>query len=268
MKKKEMKFTNPPLNESVFGIWFDHVQGFRAPHYGLFWSKIREQFQSCSDTAPLAPPPGQMVKMEFTDIPPLPRVWFSNDETNSLLQIQPDRFLYNWRRLAGEKDYIGYPSCKDNFLKNLLIFEEFLKEEGLSESLSVRQCELTYINQAEQAPLWSSADQVGKIFPILNSTNWPENTGLPFPENFNCQFRTTLPNDYGHISAKLVTAQRQEDHQKIFQLVLTVSGPSPEASISNISDWYDAAHEHILNAFSGLTSEEARLQHWGQKDTK
>lgn len=266
MKDQGMEFTKSPLNESVFGVCFDQIQGFRSTHYGLFWRKIRKQFQVYSDTAPLAPPPGQLIKIGFTDIPPLPRVCFSNNETNNLLQIQPDRFVYNWRRLAGEKDYIGYPSCKEEFFKNLLIFEEFLKKESLIESLAVRQCELTYINQAEQGSLWSRTDQVGRIFPILNSISQFQNAGFSFPEDFNCQFRTALPDDFGHLSAKFVTAQRQKDHQKVLQLILTVSVPLSEATISDISDLYDKAHKYILNAFSGLTSKDVRSQHWGQQN--
>ena len=77
----------------------------------------------------------------------LPRIWFVSKEQNMLIQIQDDRFLFNWRRMQvqNKEAYPRYSKIIEAFKTNLRIFQRFLEEEKL-ESVKPKKCELTYVN--------------------------------------------------------------------------------------------------------------------------
>jgi hypothetical protein len=43
-----------------------------------------------------------------------------------MIQVQPDRFLKNWRREGQGEQYSRYEACKSAFERDFTIFEDFL----------------------------------------------------------------------------------------------------------------------------------------------
>lgn len=96
-------YDNPPLTEVVCGILFQNLESFLTPHVGLLWEKFKLDYPYCQEVAPLAPAIEQFgesldVEFDLIDIPPLPRVWFLNENGSEIIQIQRDRFLHNWKK--------------------------------------------------------------------------------------------------------------------------------------------------------------------------
>jgi len=64
---------------------------------------------------------------------------------NGLIQLQNNRFFYNWRKMHADEPYPRYGSVVKKFKANLELFQRFLEEEKLG-PFSPTECELTYIN--------------------------------------------------------------------------------------------------------------------------
>ncbi len=113
-KGKFPEYDNPPVTEVVIGVQFKALQAFTAVHPGIYWQKVRNSYPKVNIQPPLSPVlelfGDEKPKMEaqLSPIPPLPRCWFLDDSQNRLVQIQPDRFLHNWKKVTGQEEYPRY----------------------------------------------------------------------------------------------------------------------------------------------------------------
>ena len=55
------------------------------------------------------------MDFEVTNMPPLRRSWLVNQEGTNLLQVQEDRFLFNWKRTEAQPDYPSYENVISAF---------------------------------------------------------------------------------------------------------------------------------------------------------
>ena len=63
--------------------------------------------------------PPQPPRLEFmTEAPPV-RFWFLTDDTSRLVQVQPDRFTANWRKVEPETPYPRYRQLREQFAELL-----------------------------------------------------------------------------------------------------------------------------------------------------
>ena len=138
-------YRQAPVIEVVYGVAFAPLTLMKAPHTGLFWSAIRDSFPKVQHAAPVGPMP-----REF-DIgnPPLPRIWFVSEDDNYLVQVQNNRFLFNWRVVRPSDVYPRFEVVQDGFKRNFALFEEFVKSASLGE-LELTNYELTYVNHIER----------------------------------------------------------------------------------------------------------------------
>src|SRR5438874_10786963 len=103
-------FENPPVIETVLGVQFAPLSRFTVPYFGLYWQKIKHEYDHFEVYPPLAslieefgtavpsrPPPRQpQVSIELTNEPGI-RCWFLDKSENNLIQVQQDRFVHNWK---------------------------------------------------------------------------------------------------------------------------------------------------------------------------
>src|SRR5688572_27284950 len=98
-------YKNPPVVEVVLSVQFDPLNRLNVAHIGLLWSKFKDRLPLTTERQPIAPifetfglPTALQIETTFTQRVPIPRVWFFNQETTDLIQIQQDRLLRNWRK--------------------------------------------------------------------------------------------------------------------------------------------------------------------------
>ena len=83
----------PPVIEVVCGISFKKIEKLKAPHFGLFWQKLRSDYPKCQHAAPLGFPSKPLdfdVDPEFPF--PFPRIWFINEKEDGLIQLQNNMY--------------------------------------------------------------------------------------------------------------------------------------------------------------------------------
>ncbi len=147
-------FERPPLTEVVLGVQFEPLPGFGSIHAGLFWERICERFPQVRERPPLPAviersggrsSRALKVQWQVVDEPLPTRYWFLNDKGDQLIQLQPDRFLYNWRKRNGQDADPRYESIRSSFESELGRFRSFLAEEQIPQPVP-NQCEVTYVN--------------------------------------------------------------------------------------------------------------------------
>ena len=255
------RFENPPVIETVLGVAFDRIPGWDIRHFGLFWDKVRTDFPGFEVRPPIEqpqeafPPRPVRLGLKLSNQPPDVRCWFVSDDS-SLIQIQRDRFLYNWRKGEAEKPYPHYEdSIRPAFQSQWEHFNGFLKSElGVSE-LTVSQCEVSYVNHIKVGEGWK---EFRDIFPVCSGKL---TTGfLPKPEQLSLNVAYALPDESGRL--RLVAQPAfQEDGTEIVQFNLTCRGQPKHQGINAVMSWMDLGREWIVKGFVDFTSE-AMHKHW------
>jgi uncharacterized protein (TIGR04255 family) len=252
--------------EVVCGVLFNDLNTLRVPHIGLFWSQLREAFPATEERPLLdaviesvvAGPAS--VQLELLNSPPLPRVWFIASDGESLIQIQRDRFLYNWKRTSFDDPYPSYDFIIANFEDWLGRFRSFLEDEKLG-SLEFRQYELTYVNHITAdnglAAIGESAILTDHVRSNIGTRFLPE------PENFNWRTVYTLPSNQGRLHVWAQTVLRP-DSQRILRLDMTARGIPEDRSDTARKDWFSVAHDWITNGFADVTNATAQKDIWGR----
>jgi uncharacterized protein (TIGR04255 family) len=145
------KFANPPLVERAVTVAFEPLD-LTIGDYGLFWASLKEEFPQSEAAGPIPlqleqydgfrPPQPQI---QLVDEGTLPRALFRNSSRGELIQIQPDRFSFNWIKAGEEDRYPHSEAVLRRFFDLLGTFVDFADRRGLAQINPV-QCEITNVN--------------------------------------------------------------------------------------------------------------------------
>ena len=100
------EYGNPPVDEVALGVLFVPLPDFKVPHFGVYWDHIRDRYPKCENQPALTPqiestaPFANVMAFMSMDLSML-RCWFIDNSGNQLIQVQPDRFIRNWRQVEG-----------------------------------------------------------------------------------------------------------------------------------------------------------------------
>lgn len=247
------KFKTPPINELVIGMYFSPpLARLHSEHIGLFWSKVYKQFPK-SQNAPLIGTT-DILGMGIDDIFPLPRFWFISEDESTLIQIQRNAFLFNWRKREGS--YPHYENVKEEFDRNYREFEKFLKTSVGIEDIYIDRCELSYINNIPESDLYQGVQDIKKIIP---SISFPE-TGLegPWGVNIKTSYKTT-ENMVLTITVqnRISKDEEKKEHQNL-HYELRASEKLSEPTKNEADRFFEKAHEVIGECFLKMVSKEAK----------
>jgi uncharacterized protein (TIGR04255 family) len=156
---------------------------------------------------------------------PLPRSWFRSADGHGLIQLQRDRFVYNWKRETPEDGpYPSYDVVVVEFERRWAQFGEFVAREKLGE-LVPRQFELIYVNiiPRDDAPL-------GDPILIDHARSRSGSRFLPEPENFNWQTSYPLPEQNGRLHMTTNTVREKTTGKPCIRLDMTARGVNDEAT--------------------------------------
>jgi uncharacterized protein (TIGR04255 family) len=256
-------FRNPPLVEVVCGFQFRPLPLFQATHYGLFWQTVRKDFPSSRTVLPLggspqllSVSPDQPTSISVDLEPDFPRVWLVSADDSSLIQLQKDRFLLNWRRGEQVAKYPRYPTVIRRFKKLFGKFSEFVKQNRLGE-LSVLDMELSYINHIPQGSGWTHAGDLSKLFPDFS---WRAGDRyLSRPTSVNFRSLHLMPG--GRLQIAIMTA-KEKSGTEVVRFGLTARGVPTEIGEEDLWQWFDEANTWIVDAFIDLTSSDIQNEVW------
>ena len=253
--RKPVKFDKPPVIEVVCCMTFALSSPLKAAHIGTFWDSIRSEFPNTEDAAPLAAiqevqsDASVDVQLQFLQLPPLRRTWFLSEDGRHLVQLQDDRFIYNWKRIDANDPYPSYDEVVAGFKAQWDRFSDFVRAQQLGD-LTVNQLELTYVNHIPVASLGDV--QTYNVFTDHQLAGSPDRF-LPAPKAFKWATSYDLPNGEGRLHTLSQLAKITATAESVVRMDLTARGMPSNASQDGCIAWFDMAHEWITHGFADLT---------------
>jgi uncharacterized protein (TIGR04255 family) len=247
-------YKNPPVAETVFSVQFEGLPA-QSVRLSQYWPKVRNRFPNIG----VAPPLPTVFEPQYLT-PSFQPLSVSFDQDNRvilegddhLLQIQSNRFLFNWRRSSPSTSYPGFevnfPRFKDEFDG----FRSFAKSDGIGEIQGFNQFELTYVNifDIQQKP-------DGFDFSGIFRDHYLSDSGdryLPAPELLNWSSSYKMQGDFGrlHVSSNAVFSVVGNNPKIQMRVELTARGPTAANPIVGFDEWFNEAHSHVVKGFEDL----------------
>ena len=267
-KRTLPEFNSPPVFETVLAVQFNPIQGLSIGHHGLFWSTIRSDFPKYISKSTLDPAtekfgaevkPTPKFRLQVMDTPDI-RSWFTNEPETRLVQVQQDRFIFNWKKVKGTEEYPRYDTLKPEFQKVWKKFNEFLIGEGFAVP-EINQCEVTYVNHIEIGTGWKSYGDTHKVISILSGKLG--GAFLNEPESINLKTSYLMPDKKGRLHISVQPAIRKYDTKEIIQVSLTARGEPNSSNTKDILSCFDLGREWIVRGFTDFTTKEMHKT-WGR----
>jgi len=254
--RSHVEFTKPPVVEVACGVLFFSPQPLLSAHVGAFWDRVRSEFPRVEDAPPLPSVVEQLgvgtgQALEFSSVPPLRRSWMLSEDGRNLIQLQQDRFLFNWKRTADGDSYPHYSAVVEQFERHLDSFLTFFREVASAE-VSFRQFELVYVNHISKANGLDITGLDSLLVDHIRDRN--AERFLPEPEGLSWSTAYALPDGRGRLHVAAQTAINLPTNEKLVRLDLTARGISLDASAEGRRQWFDMAHEWITRGFADVTS--------------
>lgn len=247
---------------------FTPVSGFSFGDVGLYWGSVRQSFTSCvaQEALPHAiesRDQEQSVTIQLTPNATIPRAVFRHENGAELIQLQDDRFSFNWMLTEGE-EYPRHDETIRRFWGLFDGFNEYLRERGLQEPTLI-QCELTNVNIIPLSDFDSS----------LSSALAGLNTTLPTTGDDEClqleavklaMHRLILDpagGFRGRVHSELQPVRNLQSNQEAIRLDITARGEPRNRSRAGAVEFFEMARSAINATFLGFASEDARKV-WGE----
>ena len=259
------EFQNPPINEVVCGVQFEGLEKWQTVHFGNFWQRAQQEYPNFSDQQPLVilpdpmkPPTGGGIAVQGDIVPPLRRVWLLDQTGRYLMQVDPPRFLHNWRKVEDTDPYPRFPAAYSRFTDSLELFRSFARDFSLGET-RLNQYELSYINHIFTDEVGGFPQAIDKFVAFYT---W-QSTFLADPTAAEARLRIPMPRNRGILSVSVKHGVRSSDQKEALILELTARGLADPAG-SDMTEWFELAHETIVRGFAEITTAEAHKM-WGRK---
>jgi len=273
-----VNFEKPPITEVALSVQFEPIEGLHSTMLGLMWGEVFrdnfpkvQQHAAISNTIELKGIRRSFQNNQFK-IPLLEnvpsRTWLINEDETELIQIQQDRFIFNWRKIEGDEKYPRYPLLKKNFQENLSLFLNFIKDNKLGDFIP-NQCDVTYINHIHNGDVWKSHDELNKVVSI-----WSDEYSEQFPleaEDYQFLNKYIINDDsgefLGRLHINLQPAFTKNDDRPLFSMTLTARGRPDGEGLDGVLKFFDVGRDYIVKGFTAITTP-AMHKIWGRKHAK
>jgi len=188
--------------------------------------------------------------------------WFFTQDETQLIQVQRNRFTFNWKRGLIDAPYPHYENIHPIIGQEWNHFRDFVSSNELG-NLDVQQCDISYINHIEKGNGWEDYGQLEHVLTVWSGAN--RGRTLPAPENVNIGIRYRMPDGMGRLHVLAEPAIRISDYKEVLQLNLTARGKPLSSDPARIFEWFDSAQSFVAESFVDLTTDHMHSI-WGMRD--
>ncbi len=258
-------FEEPPIIEVVCSVEFEPIEKFQSAHFGDYWARIRADFPDTQDVAPvdrMSDSQEDTITLHFKTSPPLPRVWFVGKSKHELIQLQDNRFMYNWRKLdMDDGKYPRFNVVFETFKKRWDDFVSFAEERF--GGINIKQLELSYINEIYESDTSKNVSDLPDIL-YASPMSSKKDGFLPKLDAFNWKSAYLLPDKCGHLTVQIMNALPKAQKPLILRMDIVARG-LPNSNMTNpFNDWFNLAHDWVVNGFLDITCKDAHNNRWGR----
>ncbi len=262
-----VKYSNPPVVETVLSVQFKPLANFGAGQLGAYWKRLGSEWPHVTDAPAVEPvfeqfesakawePSSFGLKLsQKIDI----RLQIRNQVRNRMIQIQNGRFFYNWLG-APDTAYPSYDTVRPEFDEHWDKFREFVISECEENSVQPNQWELLYVNHMPYDTVWKELSEMPQVLTFLRQ---PELADMQLvPDGIGGEWRFIIGSKKGRLYVRLGTKMDRENNAPCVVMTLTARGPIAKES-SSLHEGLELGHNTIVDAFSRITSDEAHI-FWG-----
>ena len=266
---ESLLFARPPIDEVVLSVLIRPLNRLLAPHLGEIWKEFkRDGFGSIMEHPPVLPVVEmfsnsiQEPQLQISNRPDLARIWFIHEDDNQIIQVQRDRFTFNWRKTESNQQYPGFTDILKSFETFYKRFCKILTELEVG-TVTPSQYELTYIDQLFQGAGWNTLDGIGKIFNLFVDSQqldsfWSDAESLILRTSFPAQ------DLHGRLHITISNRLKMPERRPTLQTEFTLRGSSADAEHA-MMPWFDSAHGDIRKKFVSIFTDDIQTQVWGRK---
>lgn len=266
--QRRLDFARPPVEEVVLSVLFNPLDRLLAPHLGEIWQEFkRDGFVHIVEHPPVVPAvempvPVQDAQLRFSNVPDLARIWFIHETDTEIIQVQRDRFTFNWRKTEQHPVYPGFTAICEKFEDFYSRFGQIVKNMQIGE-VAPLQYELTYINQLRHGDGWDTPDDIGKISTLFIHSPQTKSfwSGME-AVNFHASF--PVADLHGRLHLAMGNRLKLPEELQTLQTDFTVRG-FPENAEDTMLTWFKSARDHILEKFIGMFTEDIQIEVWESK---
>ncbi len=268
MKLSRPNFKHPPLVEQAISVGFEPINGFRIVDYGLFWQEISSDFPEVATEAPLEPVHERFggakpkdASLQFHRALPLPRAMFRNPANGELIQIQKDRFGFNWAKVE-DQPYPRSEPLMARFCHLLEQFGAYVERQDLG-ALRLQQCELTNLNVLPVSDFGRSYADLSKALQID-----PIDFEIPFLQAEAVERSRQLRilgedgEPIGRLHMAVVPVVSNIDNSEAYRFELTARSAPNIRSVQECLKFFEIARDAINSAFMASVTDTMK-EKWG-----
>lgn len=268
-EQSPVTFRDPPVIEVALSIQFEGAVTHAAQTLGEFWPRIRDEFPGLQEQPALPPQReefgvvGGGPQLEVMMQAPPPRYWFVSSDDTRLLQVQPDRLIYNWRKREEGQAYPRYRELRPEFERYLQLFLDVLTPEqrgGARPDWS----EVTYVNHVVPGPGEETRPPLHEVLTTVLEPP-PLAPGVELEETqlteryLLIHGKSTAPSGRLHLTA--IPATRNADRVPLHVITLVARGQAG-GSVEGALAFLDEGREQLVTTFRDLTTETMHRR-WG-----
>ena len=266
--QRKLDFARPPVEEVVLSVLFNPLERLLAPHLGEIWQEFKKDgFAHIVEQQPVVsavetPVPAQEAQLRFSNVPDLARICFIHQTDTEIIQVQRDRFTFNWRKSGLDQVYPGFSAICEKFEGFYTRFTQTVKNMQIGE-VTPLQYELTYIDQLRHGESWNTLDDIGKIYTLFihapqTKSFW---SGM---EAVNFQASFPVADLHGRLHVSMGNRIKMPEQTHTLQTDFTVRG-FPENAEDTMITWFKSARGHIRAKFVSMFSDDIQTRIWERK---
>ena len=260
-------FKTPPAIETLLGFYYAPLKGWRTPNFGLFWQDIRREYPKVEVNPSVAEQGLQLelktekARLQITGEVPV-RWRYFHRSGKTLLQIQSDTFIQNWRKENERDPYLHYGRLRPSFERMWERYHKFLLRNNV-QSPEVRECEVSYVNHIDRGSSWQTLRDLQDV--IAGWSGLTSGNFLPSPEVVSMNVIYPIKEKSGQLRVMLEPGIREG--QQTLQLTLMARCRPNSSKTSDLLDALDLAREWVVRGFTDFTTPKMH-EMWGKTDRR
>lgn len=249
-------FRHPPISEVAIALTFEPLTNMRQAHLGSYWTLIRKDFPQVDDRPPVdnqieelgvTTPPA--FELRLVEAPSVSRGWFLSEDGTRLIQLQPDRFVHNWR---GEGDkYPRFNAIAASFIERLEEFSSWAEDERLG-GLVATQLEVTYVNRLGPERLASYLVPLDDVT-LSGGGLRPNAIDAVYSTRFDVADETNQPVGRLYVDARPVSDPADDRRSVTNTLTISFRAPNGSVEAQELVGLLGRGRNAIVTAFTALT---------------
>jgi len=243
------------------GVQFERLERLKGVHFGVWWEEFQEDFPKVEEhnalpsiVEPLDMTQPVEIKLQVSDRPPPVRWWFLNQDATRLIQIQNNRFVFNWRKRASSTErYPSYDVLMVDFMKHLKSFCAFVAK-GKHGAFVPKMSEITYVDHIVAGKGWTDHSEMHKVISPV-SLDYSDDY-LPPLESLTFNSSYIFKKDekaLGRLRVNANPAFRGKEKEPIVVMNVSAFARPLAPDIEGIHKALDQAHEWAVRGFASVT---------------